>query len=223
MYKIVCDYCGEEIIFEEASQKPETCPNCNSFFDKIKPQKVFESTESRTEDQIKNTEQQLCTGLTLVYQKTGDIIHVDQTKATLGREAFGADVLGDIAQISRKHCVVEFIDNQYKVTDLGSFNGTFAGTLKINCRENPQQVLNNNDLIFLGQEPFLVQLHFEDQPSMAAGDVSTRHDDKIIDDTQPDQRRSVIYRCKNCGKDYKYKKDICEECGTFSEWEEIEV
>ena len=228
MYMIVCDYCGEEIIFEEASQKPETCHNCNSFLDQLEPQKMSELADSTTENQMVKMWSQPCIGLTLIYQKTGEKIHIDQTKVILGRESFGADVLSEIPQISRNHCVIELIDNQYRVTDLDSFNGTFIGTSKINCKENPQQILNNDDHIFLGREPFLVQLYFEAQLSLETGDIPAQQDNEIVSEPgQSDKRKSVVYRCKNCGKNYDLKKDICEEvcqeCGTFNEWEEIAV
>ena len=228
MYKIVCDYCGEEIIFEEVFQKPKTCPNCNSFLDQLEPQKMSEPVAGTAENQIDKIGQQPCTGLTLIYQKTGKKIHIDQKKVILGREGFGIDVLGEIGQISRIHCVIERINNQYRITDLDSTHGTFMGILKINCKENPQQVLNNDDLVFLGREPFLAQLHFEAQLTVETGDILAQQDNEIISEpNQSAKRKSVVYRCKNCGKDYDHKKDICEEvcqeCGTFNEWEEIEV
>ena len=228
MYNIICDYCDKEIIFEEISQKPETCPNCNSFLDQLEPRKISEQPAGTTENRIDKAGPQSCTGITLIYQTTGEKIHIDQTKVILGREGFGSGILSEIPQISRNHCAIELIDNQYRVTDLDSFNGTFIGTSKINCKENPQQILNNNELVFLGREPFLSQLHFETQLSVKRGDISAQQDNEIISKpNQSGKRNSVIYRCKNCGKDYDHKKDICEEvcqeCGTFNEWEEIEL
>jgi len=228
MYKIVCDYCDKEIIFEEVFQKPETCPNCNSFLDQLEPQKMSEPTAGTTENRIDKIEQQPYSGITLIYQKTGEKIHIDQTKVILGREGFGTDVLGGIRQISRIHCVIERINNQYRITDLDSTHGTFIGISKINCKENPQQILNNDDLVFLGREPFLAQFRFEAQLNVESCDISAQQDNEIISESnQFGKRKSVIYRCKNCGKDYNHKKDICEEvcreCGTFNEWEEIEV
>lgn len=189
---------------------------------------MFDPGSNATENGMVEMRTQPCTALKLIFQKTGEIIHIDQTKVILGRESFGAEVLGKIPQISRSHCVIELINNQYQVTDLDSFNGTFIGTSKINCKENPQQILNNDDLIFLGRESYLVQLHFETPSSVETRDSSAQQDNETLNESgQSDKRKSVVYRCKKCGKDYDHKNSICEEicreCGTFNEWEEITV
>ncbi len=189
---------------------------------------MSEPADITIKNKIDKIGQQPCTGITLIYQKTGEKIHIDQAKVILGREGFGAGVLSEIPQISRSHCVIELIDNQYRVTDLDSFNGTYVGISKIDCNLNPKQILNDSDLVFLGREPFLAQLDFGTQLFVETGDISAQQDNEIVSEpNQSGKRKSVVYRCKNCGKDYDHKKDICEEvcqeCGTFNEWEEIEV
>ena len=216
MYKIVCDYCGEEIIFEEVFQKPETCPNCNSFLDQLEPQKMPEPADSATENQINKIGQQPCTGITLIYQKTGEKVHIDQTKVIIGREGFGIDVLGEIGQISRIHCVIERINNQYRITDLDSTHGTFMGILKINCKENPQQVLNNDDLVFLGREPFLVKLHLKARASERSAETT------ISEEKVEFKGKTKRFRCLVCAKEYDAKEEICDGCGSYGPWEVIE-
>lgn len=217
MYKIVCDYCGEEIIFEEVSQKPETCPNCNSFLDQLEPQKMSELADSATENQIDKIGQQLCTGITLIYQKTGKKIHIDQTKVILGREGFGADVLSEILQISRSHCVIERINNQYRITDLDSFNGTYVGISKIDCNLNPKQILNDSDLVFLGREPFLVKLHLKVKASERSAET-TISEEKV----ESKEKKTRRFRCLACAKEYDAKEEICDGCGSYGPWEVIE-
>lgn len=217
MYKIVCDYCGEEIIFEEVSQKPETCPNCNSFLDQLEPQKMSEPADSTTENQIDKIGQQPCTGITLIYQKTGKKVRIDQTKVILGREGFGADVLSEIPQISRSHCVIELIDNQYRVTDLDSFNGTYVGISKIDCNLNPKQVLNDSDLVFLGREPFLVKLHLKAKTSERSAET-TISEEKV----ESKEKKTRRFRCLVCAKEYDAKEEICDGCGSYGPWEVIE-
>ena len=216
MYKIVCDYCGEEIIFEEVFQKPETCSNCNSFLDQLEPQKMPEPADSATENQINKIGQQPCTGITLIYQKTGEKVHIDQTKVILGREGFGIDVLGEIGQISRIHCVIERINNQYRITDLDSTHGTFMGILKINCKENPQQVLNNDNLVFLGREPFLVKLHLKARASERSAETT------ISEEKVEFKGKTKRFRCLVCAKEYDAKEEICDGCGSYGPWEVIE-
>jgi pSer/pThr/pTyr-binding forkhead associated (FHA) protein len=217
MYKIVCDYCGEEIIFEEVFQKPEKCSNCNSFLDQLEPQKVSEPAAGKTENQINKIGQQPCTGITLIYQKTGEKIHIDQAKVILGREGFGAGVLSEIPQISRSHCVIELIDNQYRVTDLDSFNGTYVGISKINCNLNPKQILNDSDLVFLGREPFLVESHLKAKASERT--AVTRISEEKIESKEEKTRR---FRCLVCAKEHDAKEEICDGCGSYGQWEVIE-
>ena len=226
MYKIDCSNCDEANLFENLSDKPESCANCLEPLEKLEVQQIPESEIVETDTQETDRKDELPEGLTLIYQKTNEKINIENVeKVELGRESFGSEVL-KVPQISGIHCLIEFTDNQYKITDLDSRNGTYAGISKIDCKKNPQQILNNGDLVFLGKEPFLVQLHFEAQPSVEADETSAQHDNEIVSGTdQSDNRKSVIYRCKNCGKDYDHKMDICEavcrECGTYNEWEEI--
>jgi len=228
MYKIDCSNCDEANLFENLSDRPESCMHCLGPLEGLEVQQIPESEFVETDTQETKRKGEQMEGLTLIYQKTNEKINIEHMeKVVLGRESFGSEILGKVVQISRNHCLIEFTDNQYKITDLDSHNGTFVGISKIDCKKNPQQILNNGDLVFLGREPFLVQLHFEAQPSVEADELSAQQDSEIASNNgQPDNRKSVFYRCKNCGEDYDHKKDICEEvcreCGTYNEWEEIE-
>jgi len=224
MYKIICDRCDEDIIFEEIFRKPEVCSNCNYSIANLEPQKITEML-----DTIINDTTERLTGLTLIYQKTGEKITLGQDNAIIGRASYGSNVLEKVQYISGSHCLIELIDNQYMITDLGSFNGTFLGISRINCKDNPRQILKHNDLVFLGKEVFLVQLHFEYQISEKITSVlgnSTGQEDETSNKKDPIYNgNSVVYRCKTCGKVYQHKKDICknkcQECNTFDYWEEI--
>ena len=216
MYNIICDYCDKEIIFEEISQKPETCPNCNSFLDQLEPRKISEQPAGTTENRIDKAGPQSCTGITLIYQTTGEKIHIDQTKVILGREGFGSGILSEIPQISRNHCAIELIDNQYRVTDLDSFNGTYVGISKIDCNLNPKQVLNDSDLVFLGREPFLVKLHLKAKTSERSAERT------ISEEKVESKEKTKRFRCLVCAKEYNAKEEICDGCGSYGQWEVIE-
>jgi len=221
MYKINCIYCGEEFVFESLSERPETCPNCLSSLKGINALKNFARGESQSDFQ-KDVEKDSPAGLTLIYQTTNEAIHLrHRDKIVLGRKNVGAEVFGKIQQISRRHCVIEFIDNQYRITDLNSSNGTYLGISKIDCKTNPQQPLNYSDLLFLGREPFLVKKYSEDTDVQEKENAPV-DEKKVCSDAELVKKRIVSYKCLGCGREYDRKRDICEECGMYGQWEEIE-
>jgi len=67
---------------------------------------------------------------------TGQIFPISKTRTTLGRS--GSDINLDDPEASRNHAVVEIYGDHAIVRDLGSTNGTFVETSKIE-----QQVLTN--------------------------------------------------------------------------------
>ena len=213
MYRINCNYCGEEITFTDLAQRPKTCPNCFSSLEEIDIQNISDTNNNQTKSQEDSDPD----GLTLIYQKTNEKIHIPRTdKIILGRESFGSEVLGKIPQISRNHCSIEFIDNQYKVTDLNSTHGTYVGISKIDCKFNPKQILNDSDLVFLGREPFLVKLHFK-------GKASERPAETTISEGQVESKeKTKRFRCLVCAKEYDAKEEICAGCGSYGQWELIE-
>jgi len=231
MYKIICDYCDQELLFEKISDKPEICDNCNTALTHIEPEKLSEeeSTESNAKEQ--KADHRMCLGLTLIYQKTGEKISIVQTKTILGREGVGSDVLGQVPQISRSHCLIEYKDDQYSITDLDSLNGTFLGASKVNCKENPSQKIQNDDFLFLGREPFLIQLHYENSSQTCTGTDQPFYEMGEETKSNPGDEsvkfRKIVYRCKVCGTDYEKKEEIqnavCRKCSTFNEWDEVQI
>lgn len=223
MYKIICSYCGEEITFENLSERTESCTNCLSPMEELEVQKVSESKNTQADTKGANEADKKPLGLTLIYQITNeklDIVHTE--KVVLGRKNFGAEVLGKIPQISRRQCLIEFIDNQYRITDLDSMHGTYIGTSKIDCKENPQQLIKDAELIYLGREPFLAKLHLKAETTEVYTDISAP--EEIFDDKlDTEKEMEIIYRCLVCGEDLKEKKDICSGCGSFGQWEEIQI
>jgi predicted Zn finger-like uncharacterized protein len=68
---------------------------------------------------------------------TGQIFQIAKTRTTMGRS--GADINLDDPEASRQHAMLEVIGDHAIVRDLGSTNGTFVDTERIE-----QQVLNNH-------------------------------------------------------------------------------
>ena len=219
MYKINCSYCGEESIFENLSDRPKSCTNCLQPLEELEVQQISESEIVQSETQ-KTEEEKQSTGLTLICQKTNEKINIEHVeKVILGRESFGSEVL-KVPQISGIHCLIEFTDNQYKITDLDSRNGTFAGISKIDCKKNPQQILNNGDLVFLGREPFLIQINFQPEVTEKE-DGSSISEEESTTRPEPGKNKIVVFRCLNCGNEYDTKEEICKGCGLSGQWEEI--
>jgi hypothetical protein len=205
MYKIVCDYCDEDIDFNDPGQRPETCHNCNSFIGDLKAQQYAPEGENKNER--KRVDVSL-PGLTLIYQKTGEEILMDGQirKTIIGREYIGKEVLEKILQISRKHCVIDFVENQYTVTDCGSTHGTYLGISLLNCRINPGQILEDNGLLFLGKEPFLVKIN--------TVPVTTN-----VETGGGADKTDKGFRCKYCGVEFDEYDQICPQCGTYGSLE----
>jgi len=212
MYQLICDYCGEKIQFSELNQKPISCSNCNSSLEHLSVQEI-----STQQDSIDKKEESHGNGLVLIYQKTGDQITISNfEKVVLGRENFGSEVLGKIPQISRTHCCIELRDNHYIINDLGSMHGTYIGINKTDCKINPDQNINDNDLIFLGREPFLVKFTTKPFQKEVQPDIKKEKLDEA------ETKKIIKYRCKNCGNDFDRKQDTCPDCGTYGEMELIE-
>jgi predicted Zn finger-like uncharacterized protein len=68
---------------------------------------------------------------------TGQIYQITKTRTTMGRS--GADINLEDPEASRQHAMLEVIGDHAIVRDLGSTNGTFVDTERIE-----QQVLNNH-------------------------------------------------------------------------------
>lgn len=74
---------------------------------------------------------------------------------TIGR-AEGCDLRVPLGEISRKHCTIVVSDNGLVIQDLGSSNGTF-----VNSKRIQQAQLSAGDSLRLGSLLFVVQLDGE--------------------------------------------------------------
>ena len=211
MDRIECNYCGGKIEFHEPGNPPDECPNCLT---PIELSDIHSVHRNHTQPDEKCSLE----GIVLTYQKTGEKIILDHGDVmVVGREYLGAEVLGRIEQVSRAHCKLEYIDNQYVVSDLDSLNGTFAGALKINCATNPKQKLDENGLLFIGRELFLVNLRYN---ATGCGEPDVGSNQRNASTGDEDIQYKVVYKCKGCGKEFIERPDICT-CKLYGEFSRI--
>jgi len=210
MKKIICDYCFEDHFFDEEKDRPEICKNCNTPLGHVK---IIDAMDSDDQNFSVLENFALTNGIVLTYQKTGDLIEIPHNEIIiLGRENTGKEVFENIPHISREHCKIEFINGHYLVTDLNSMNGTFIGPSRRDCLKHKNQELKNNEVLYLGREPFMVAIFNE---AMGKQDYTSAAE---IDE----ELGSLRYKCKGCGKVHDMNLIICDECGSYGQIEPLE-
>jgi hypothetical protein len=204
MYKIICDFCGTENLFSVKERAPAECSNqaCQNSLEGLEIIEFTEEDNSKIEDLD-------IIGLKLIYQKTSEeIIIKSDSKIILGRENYGSEVLGKIAQISRSHCSLEFNDNKFWVKDLGSTNGTFIGLGADRTSCEVEQVLKDKDFLVLGKEVFFVQLLIQEQKANPE-DITQKEITEIA------ATKEIL--CTECSCVLTNLPCSCPECGTWNE------
>lgn len=209
MYKITCDYCFEDNTFVDPAAPPLVCVNCNTPIGHL---------EIRTENETVDLEKELnkpriLNGFTLVYEKTGEKIELDHSDIIiLGRMSKGKELLNKIPQISREHCKIEFMNSNYVLTDLNSMNGTFIGINRRDCRKHQMVKIRDNDVIYLGREPFVVQLKYK---TLSA-------DEPLLSDLEEEEIKILHFKCRACGKIHNMNLLICDNCGSYGQLEALD-
>jgi len=206
MYKVICIYCETENIFSLKDERPEECSNpaCQHYLGGLDLITIYDEYK---EQEVEENEKLI--GLKLIYQKTsGEIIIKTDSKIILGRKNFGSEILGNIDQISRSHCSIEFKDNRFVITDLGSTNGTFIGlgTDRVSCIT--PQVLNEKDFLALGREVFLIQF-LKEKKETEKETVS------VVETSEIEEPKEIL--CTECSCILTKLPCSCPDCGTWNE------
>ncbi len=208
MFQIICPSCSNKNLFEKAENKPVECSFCFTTFDNTL--KVDEISDGNKEKIEGNQEEKksILVGMRLIYQQNSESIMINGNMCVLGRENTGAQLLSAIRingkqVISRKHCSINLVNGKYYIKDEGSLNGTFYGVSKIDCSKE-SQLIENNSIVFLGKEAFLVQFLYEEpKESLISHTVET---------PKPSPKPKK-YRCKEgCGFESETYVDICPKC-----------
>lgn len=191
MKEIRCNSCGKKIY---TSSEITECIYCS--YDDL-------TLNNINDDDIN---EKFISHLLLTYNKTGENILIKEgRKVFLGRKNFGKEVLRD-EHISKSHCSIEIKGNDIFVEDVGSFNGTFYKKTDEEHRVSDKQKLEDNELLFLGKESFLIGFVYEDIIKNAI------KENNLEGQTSPANEKCFI--CPNCGREYIKKPEYCRSCQT---------
>ena len=201
MLKVICPNCKAENKFQNRNSIPSECTFCW--------EPIPDGVEIKGEE-----DNQEISGLTIIYQITQQRLIIPAgEKVILGRDNYGANVFSQILfngkpVVSRKHCSIEFKDENFYLLDEGSLNGTFYGVNKLNCKGSPQ-VIEDNGIFYMGEEAFIAQINFKDE--IQNKDLST-----IVKEVETNAIKH--YRCndQNCsGYESPTSFDVCPVCGAY--------
>jgi len=201
MLKVICPNCKAENKFQNRNSIPSECTFC------------WETIPDGVEIKGEEDNQEI-SGLTIIYQITQQRLIIPAgEKVILGRDNYGANVFSQILfngkpVVSRKHCSIEFKDENFYLLDEGSLNGTFYGVNKLNCKGSPQ-VIEDNGIFYMGEEAFIAQINFKDE--IQNKDLST-----IVKEVETNAIKH--YRCndQNCsGYESPTSFDVCPVCGAY--------
>ncbi len=200
MLKIICtnSACNKEIYFNTKDELPFECEFC---------WEVIPNDINISEDKIDNNE---VVSLSITYQKNQETIFIPiDKKIILGREHSGSELLSKIKYngdcvISRKHCSIEYKNGLLYLLDEGSMNGTFYSINKINCKNEPIEIIDNN-IFYLGQEPFLLKVNYRVLENVIYEPVSEYKSETLLEDVKS-------YNCRKCGNIFSERLSECPVC-----------
>jgi Nif-specific regulatory protein len=116
--------------------------------------------------------------------KKGTTFPLSTAEITIGRESSN-DIALKHTSISRRHCVIRREGDDYKLTDLSSFNGTFVNGIPIK-----EQTLSHADQIRVGSIALLFLL--EEGETEIAGTVVSLDDSRLISQSSKEVRPEVL-------------------------------
>jgi predicted component of type VI protein secretion system len=151
--------------------------------------------------------------LVLLNVKTRKRIPIpDDEQVVIGREAEGAEALSNMPQISREHCLIVRTGGRLTVRDLGSRHGTFVGEDRLDCKDSAQPI-ENNSLLHLGRECFLVMLAL---PTELAPAPPKPSDESQSESSVPPTLER--WHCKICENSAAKgpENGVCPVCGKYS-------
>lgn len=217
----VCDICGEQVEISSSQQAPESCPVC------FNPWSPMRSTKQNAEEKCETTIAP--SALIITCQKSGKSIRVKpESTVVLGRDAFGAEIFTQ-PQISRKHCSISWCDSVgFLVSDLGSTHGTYLGVHRTDCHQNPKQVLEDGEILYLARELYTIRV--EQKPAIQETTTTQTSESPAkppscgterSSDKKADNFNEKSSQCENCNSIIEITKDLvdapfCPECNCYN-------
>lgn len=111
------------------------------------------------------------------------------TPLSIGRQA-GAHLLIDEASISRRHAIINYINKQYMLQELGSTNGTFVNNEPIELAR--PYILQPNDLLRIGNSVTFRFLLRSSSPETHTSRTSSRSSTVQSDETSTLQQKQIM-------------------------------
>lgn len=202
MLKIICtnSACNKAIYFKTKNNLPKECEFC---------WEVIPNDIEISEEKINNE----VVSLSITYQKNQEAMFIPMVKKIiLGREHYGSELLSKIVHngnlvISRKHCSIERKNGSLYLSDEGSLNGTFYSINKINCKNEPVEIADNN-IFYLGHEPFLLKVNYSVLENVISDPVTESKPETTLD--------TKTYNCRKCGSIFREKLSECPVCEAYN-------
>ncbi len=194
---IKCAHCNTRYEYNDLSNIPSSCEQCNEdlkWWEVLETEEVLESGEKINAEIV---------NLVWTMQRDSSSFNVSKSSNALhfiGRLHHGSEVLGNISQnnvpiISKTHCSLEFSENNVYLKDEGSTNGTFLGYEKISCIN--KLPLKDNQVVWLANVLFIVTFEYKKE------------------EEEPQKNIPVQYRCRDCGFTFETKTEICPNCEAY--------
>jgi len=111
----------------------------------------------------------------------GSSFPISSVEISVGRESANTICLSH-ASVSRRHCIIEDADGQFKIRDLDSFNGTYVNGVAVK-----EQILSPRDHIRVGNIELLFVIG--ESEDTAASDLVRLNDADLLSDSSPTRLR----------------------------------
>ena len=201
-----CDQCGQRASADALPEQCDHCLNVGTMEPTARPEPAPLPQPRPEPSAPDSTPPPSAVELTYLTTRQSETIPFSGD-VVVGREAAGAVILGNVAQVSRRHCRLRWDGGALVVQDMGSMHGTQVGPARANCQE--PQVVSDGDTIYLGREPVRVRVAERARPP---ADPARPTEAAPVPPADPTPR---VYHCVNCGAQSNAPIGFCD-CGTMN-------
>lgn len=126
--------------FGDADIKRIKCPSCGEVFEIRNPnrraadtgkveRRILQDAGKRLDEPLMLPDGGRCSIALIKGKEEGKVFRIDKPRLVIGRAV--GDILIDDPELSRQHAAIEFYGEKVILRDLGSTNGTFVGTTRV--------------------------------------------------------------------------------------------